>query len=295
MSKRHDAETGFVYFSRRYYAPTTGRWITPDPLGFADGPNRYAYVHNNPLTLFDLYGLYVENREGVMSFDGSFPEKKAEQKSFKNFWSDASSGLKGWQDKGFSFEGDTYEEQIREARGNLVFDIVEHELEKRQLIHDILSDPANDLSKHELSDLINSNDDFYSEFLKDRALDAALDFAIRWVTKGKNPISGTPKSWLKPKIPGTNERKKLQISAAKGREEHRKFAERVTQKPGWQSEKTIIGPSGEKLRPDAISPSGRPVELKPKTPSGINRGKQQIEKYEEATGKNGRVIYYEPE
>ncbi len=61
MSKRHDHETGFIYFSRRYYAPETGRWITPDPLGFADGPNMYAYVHNNPLTGFDLYGLWDEN------------------------------------------------------------------------------------------------------------------------------------------------------------------------------------------------------------------------------------------
>ena len=36
---------------------STGRWTTPDPLGFVDGPNLYAYVHNNPLTHFDLYGL----------------------------------------------------------------------------------------------------------------------------------------------------------------------------------------------------------------------------------------------
>lgn len=57
-SKRHDDETGFVYFSRRYFAPEIGRWITADPAGFADGPNLYAYVHNNPLTRFDLYGLW---------------------------------------------------------------------------------------------------------------------------------------------------------------------------------------------------------------------------------------------
>lgn len=59
-SKRFDPETGFVYFSNRFYAPDMGRWVTPDPIGFADGPNRYAYVHNNPLTLFDLYGLFAE-------------------------------------------------------------------------------------------------------------------------------------------------------------------------------------------------------------------------------------------
>lgn len=58
-SKRHDSETGFVYYGRRYYAPDVGRWVTSDPIGFADGPNLYAYVRNNPLTLFDLYGLAV--------------------------------------------------------------------------------------------------------------------------------------------------------------------------------------------------------------------------------------------
>jgi RHS repeat-associated protein len=58
-SKRYDPETGFVYFGKRYYAPALGRWVTPDPLGIADGPNMYAYVHSNPLTNFDLYGLFA--------------------------------------------------------------------------------------------------------------------------------------------------------------------------------------------------------------------------------------------
>lgn len=56
-SKRSDPETGLIYFGRRYYDPDTGRWITPDPIGFEGGPNLYAYVSNNPLTHVDLYGL----------------------------------------------------------------------------------------------------------------------------------------------------------------------------------------------------------------------------------------------
>ncbi|MDB6081211.1 MAG: rhs family protein [Chlamydiia bacterium] len=56
-SKRFDKETGFSYFGKRYYLPTAGRWITPDPLGFGDGPNMYAYVLNSPMLLFDPYGL----------------------------------------------------------------------------------------------------------------------------------------------------------------------------------------------------------------------------------------------
>ncbi|MBS0638068.1 MAG: hypothetical protein JSS12_11205, partial [Verrucomicrobia bacterium] len=62
-SKRFDPETGFSYFLHRYYAPQLGRWITPDPLGFADGPNIYSYVHNNPMTAFDLYGLFMEDED----------------------------------------------------------------------------------------------------------------------------------------------------------------------------------------------------------------------------------------
>ena len=61
-SKRSDASTGLVYYGRRYYMPAFGRWLTPDPAGFTDGMNLYAFVHNDPLTHFDEYGLWLEPR-----------------------------------------------------------------------------------------------------------------------------------------------------------------------------------------------------------------------------------------
>jgi len=59
-----------------------GRWITPDPKGFVDGLNLYAFVSNNPLTNFDLYGLeknplmpmYADNKsfhENIQNIDHS--------------------------------------------------------------------------------------------------------------------------------------------------------------------------------------------------------------------------------
>ncbi len=57
-SKRVDDETDLVYFGKRYYDPAIGQWITPDPLGTTDGPNRYAFVHNNPLNQIDAEGLF---------------------------------------------------------------------------------------------------------------------------------------------------------------------------------------------------------------------------------------------
>ncbi|MDE3055180.1 MAG: RHS repeat-associated core domain-containing protein [Verrucomicrobiota bacterium] len=55
-SKRIDA-TGLVYYGRRYYTSELGRWLTPDPSGFTDGMNLYAFLRNDPLTHFDEYGL----------------------------------------------------------------------------------------------------------------------------------------------------------------------------------------------------------------------------------------------
>ena len=57
-NRRYDVETGFVAFGLRYYDPDLGRWISPDPAGFDDGPNLYAYVQNSPLNFYDEFGLF---------------------------------------------------------------------------------------------------------------------------------------------------------------------------------------------------------------------------------------------
>ncbi len=60
LSKRHD-ETGLIYFGQRYYVPESGTWLTPDPVGYEDGPNLYAYCLNNPLTMVDWWGLEAQD------------------------------------------------------------------------------------------------------------------------------------------------------------------------------------------------------------------------------------------
>lgn len=68
-SKCYDPETKLIYFGRRYYSPEMGRWLTPDPIDYDDGPNVYAYVSNRPLTHFDLYGLSEETgNDGIFSY-----------------------------------------------------------------------------------------------------------------------------------------------------------------------------------------------------------------------------------
>jgi RHS repeat-associated protein len=69
--KRFDVDLDLIYFGIRYYSPTLGRWITQDPIGSTDGPNLYAYVHNNPLTHHDAYGLLDEAIKRIPERDWS--------------------------------------------------------------------------------------------------------------------------------------------------------------------------------------------------------------------------------
>ncbi len=51
-----DQETGLYYYRARYYDPTTGRFISEDPLGFTAGTNFYQYADNDPVVFTDPTG-----------------------------------------------------------------------------------------------------------------------------------------------------------------------------------------------------------------------------------------------
>lgn len=53
--KEQDA-TGLYYYGFRYYMPWLQRWLNPDPKGYADGLNLFAFVSDNPLRYKDLQG-----------------------------------------------------------------------------------------------------------------------------------------------------------------------------------------------------------------------------------------------
>jgi RHS repeat-associated protein len=60
-SKRFDSETGYYYFTHRYYDSSVGRFVTTDPLGVTDGVNMYGYAGANPMMFVDPSGLLAKN------------------------------------------------------------------------------------------------------------------------------------------------------------------------------------------------------------------------------------------
>ncbi|MCF9047114.1 phospholipase effector Tle1 domain-containing protein [Acinetobacter nectaris] len=66
-----DEETGLYYNGYRYYDPTTGRYISPDPLGLKGGENQYGYVNQQPNQFFDPQGLLLFAFDGTGNTDNN--------------------------------------------------------------------------------------------------------------------------------------------------------------------------------------------------------------------------------
>ena len=66
---RDNDTTGLQYNRARYYNPTTGRFITEDPIGLAGGQlDYYSYTNSDPINGYDLNGLACGQGDQVQDF-----------------------------------------------------------------------------------------------------------------------------------------------------------------------------------------------------------------------------------
>ncbi|MBL4661385.1 MAG: RHS repeat-associated core domain-containing protein, partial [Alcanivoracaceae bacterium] len=61
------------YHGKRYYDPRTGRYISRDPLGFADSINNYLFVNNNPIHHIDQQGEWWDTIQFGLDILGAIP------------------------------------------------------------------------------------------------------------------------------------------------------------------------------------------------------------------------------
>jgi len=59
----NDSLAGLYYYRARYYKPSIGRFLQPDPIGYVDGMNLYTFVSNNPIIYVDVDGLAKRKKE----------------------------------------------------------------------------------------------------------------------------------------------------------------------------------------------------------------------------------------
>jgi RHS repeat-associated protein len=73
--EQQDSGTGLYYMRARYYDPTTGRFISRDPvdgdLKLPISQNGYCYANSNPINLSDPAGLWTIDINGQFGIPGA--------------------------------------------------------------------------------------------------------------------------------------------------------------------------------------------------------------------------------
>lgn len=70
QGREYSWKTKLYYFRARWYDPTTGRWLSNDPIGISGGLNQFVFVGNNPVNFFDPLGLDIYYEAGAGGHSG---------------------------------------------------------------------------------------------------------------------------------------------------------------------------------------------------------------------------------
>jgi len=84
VGRRWEGTVGLSYHRARFLDANAGRWISPDPLGDVDGPNRYQYVGNDPVIGSDPSGLAGCTPKNLNDVDNAVAQVRAEVSWFRD-------------------------------------------------------------------------------------------------------------------------------------------------------------------------------------------------------------------
>jgi RHS repeat-associated protein len=292
-AQRYDAGVGLYAFPFRGYSPSLGRFLQRDPLGYIDGPNLYEYVRSMPTYYVDSLGLCT-TWEWMSGVCAAADNARATHRRVADMARD-----RGMDDLAEEAERDARCLGARTGAGlTAALDGAQQTLDGAGLLPivgtgaDLVNagiSVARGKYREAAGQLVGAIPITDAIKIGGAAAGLAADAVRKALRKGDNVagglVTGARRGMNNPKV---------RKAVTRGKEAHREFKERVMRKPGWTPNKRFKGPDGKTLEPDALDPKGRPVELKPNTPTGHKQGQRQIKKYKEAKKKNGRVIFYDP-
>ena len=104
-SEYYDPESSLVYYNYRYYSPTLGRWLKPDPIMEKGGYNLYAMVNNSCIDFNDLLGLANGNWGKLADSMGVTPEYAEQQYAVGEYYN--KTGINPLEVHNTAFDGST--------------------------------------------------------------------------------------------------------------------------------------------------------------------------------------------
>lgn len=82
LQRSHRARRRTQYYRARYYDPSTGRFVSSDPIGLRGGINSYTYVGNSPLRWIDPSGLANAPTPPFTGTPGTWSDTPAQQRLY---------------------------------------------------------------------------------------------------------------------------------------------------------------------------------------------------------------------
>jgi RHS repeat-associated protein len=283
----HDRDLGLIDMHGRIYYPLAGQFCSPDPIlqaaSWSQGLNRYAYAFNDPINNTDPSGYKVNwSKVGGWLVGGFVTAGWIATVGIIDYQVGGISGIASDAGGLGGALGSTAltTPGVGRPNGSLPqgqdYSVGDNVCTRTGACHQVVGNRQYDT----VGDGIGGGEETPQEMLP--------------VTPGEG--GGLPRMGEPPEAaPTPTPRGGENSSTALGRWMHRVFADEFEQVPGWRVNPRLVDPKTNRtVIPDAMTPEGNPVELKPDTPSGRAAGRRAIAKYERAAGMPGIVIHYDP-